>query len=416
MINSARLLIFLLIWGTALGSPVFGQLIVGQYEEEAPLGSWNAPGALSAAALGLGGTATALAFDTTCLIANPALLTRLPRFSAAVSGSRTSAALFRYGLVNTGVLDTYENPVAAWNCLDFAGFSFRTGGWTAGFSVHSGERYDRPPVDYSYQYGGRPLYNLKDRQSGFLRIGTFGLARRLGPSIGAGLALHFARGTLEREFEEQWIYSNVRITDERSRRFDGFSMTAGMTYDAARSLTLALVVSPPSTLNARSRSLLRYEAPLGRTDIRIAADTEDEIHRPWRVGAGAAFTPSAVFRLAAEITVVGWSAYRIRSFGEDLERSFRNTTTVRIGGEYRISQRIFGRSVFIPLRAGAFLDPQPMREPRSAYGHLTLGSGLESGPFRAAFAFSIGRERGSGHSLSVARGALSLGYEWGDGR
>lgn len=414
----SRLPVILLTCAAVAGlwSASYGQLIMGQYEEEAPLGSWNAPGPLTAASLGMGGVGMALVFDVSCLISNPALLARLPRFTATLGASRMSASLFRFGMVNTGVLVTSENPVAAFNNLDFAGFSIRSGAWTAGFSYHLAERYDRPTVDYLYESRGRPVYALNSRQSGHLRIGTFGLARRLGPSVGAGLALHIARGTWETAFEEHWIYNNVRITDDRTRRLDGMDVSAGLTWDIVPALTAALVFRSPSTLNSRSRSLLAYLAPLGGTDIRIASEAHDESRRPWLAGAGVAFTPSLDLRFAADVSVTGWAAYRLQSFSEFPERAFRNTVTVRAGAEYRIRQRLFGRSVAIPLRIGGAVDPQPMTNPLSAYRHLTLGSGFETGRIRAAFAFSTGRENGSGHALSAARGALSMSYEWGGER
>src|SRR5512136_1825422 len=82
--------------------PASAQLLLGQYEDEAPLGSWNLIGAPPAAAVGLGGALLARAWDPSVSLRNPALLTSLPRLSASVSASYGGASLFKYALVNTG--------------------------------------------------------------------------------------------------------------------------------------------------------------------------------------------------------------------------------------------------------------------------------------------------------------------------
>ena len=90
----------LFAWGSASA-----QLVVGQYEDEAPLGTWNSFGAPSAPSVGLGGTQFAWAWDVSASLANPALLLSLPQLAASLSGSYGTASMFRYALVNTGPVE-----------------------------------------------------------------------------------------------------------------------------------------------------------------------------------------------------------------------------------------------------------------------------------------------------------------------
>jgi hypothetical protein len=70
----------------AIAGPVSAQLVLGQYEDEAPLGTWNIFGAPSAPSVGLG-VSFVRATDPSISLTTPALLAGLPRFSIALSGS-----------------------------------------------------------------------------------------------------------------------------------------------------------------------------------------------------------------------------------------------------------------------------------------------------------------------------------------
>ncbi len=63
----------LLLWLFLL-SPAWSQLVLGQYEDEAPLRSWNQYGFLGATSLAVGGTRFAFATDCSTSLANPSLL------------------------------------------------------------------------------------------------------------------------------------------------------------------------------------------------------------------------------------------------------------------------------------------------------------------------------------------------------
>ena len=75
--------------------PASAQLVVGQYEDEAPLRTWNTFGIPSAPSVGLGGTQFARAFDSSVALVNPALLMSLPRYSVTLTGAWTWASMFK---------------------------------------------------------------------------------------------------------------------------------------------------------------------------------------------------------------------------------------------------------------------------------------------------------------------------------
>jgi hypothetical protein len=120
------------------------QLTLGQYEDEAPLRTWNSFGAATAASIGRGETILSQAGDCSAGLSNPALLAGLPKFTLSLSGSYGRNTLFRYSIVNTGVLVTKTNLGLGLFAIDFGGVSFRIKGWTFALTAALSEIYDRP--------------------------------------------------------------------------------------------------------------------------------------------------------------------------------------------------------------------------------------------------------------------------------
>ncbi len=153
------------------------QLVLGQYEDEAPLGTWNIFGAPSAPAVGLGGVQFARAWDSSVSLTNPALLLTLPRLSAFVSASYAVTTLFKYSLVNTGVVASSGNLAAGILGLDCGGLSFRSGKWALGVAVAVPESYGRPKIVVGSSDGVWSDRLTLD-QTGYLRIFHAGIACR----------------------------------------------------------------------------------------------------------------------------------------------------------------------------------------------------------------------------------------------
>jgi hypothetical protein len=74
------------------------------------------------------------------------------------------------------------------------------------------------------------------------------------------------------------------------------------------------------------------------------------------------------------------------------------------------SMRLFGAEMNVPFRAGFSYDPQPMVEHSSSYAYFTFGTGLHWGKFSLDAGMLLGKERGSGNSLSGKKFTLSLSF------
>lgn len=402
-----RLPIAVLAGCLALCGPAAAQLILGQYADEAPVGTWNILGAPSAPASALGGTQFARAWDVSATLANPALLVKLPRTLGSFSASYGVSSMYRYAMINTGVVSSQSNLSVGVLGVDHAGFAFRAGGWSFALAAAAPESYARPGI--VVQDGG---YQLTFDQSGFLRVFQAGVARRLSSRVSVGLGLNYADGRLDRTTVEQTsdILRILTITDDKHETYRGVYVSGGVTWEASAKLTAAAVVRSAYVKKGPATSLLRYEVPVSGTDLRIEAEAENSYHEPWVVGLGLAFRPAPAWNVTAETAWFGWSRYRGTYFDEPLDRTFRDVVKGGLGVEYRAPTSVSGRPAAIPLRLGVSFDPQPMTDVHSTYLALTFGTGLELARFAIDLAASFGRENGSGRGLKSGRVVLSMRY------
>jgi hypothetical protein len=396
-----------LILCLAAALPASAQLVLGQYEDEAPLASWNVFGAVSAPALGLGGIRIGRAFDSSVSTTNPALLLSLPRSSAGLTATYTAASVFRYSIVNTGVLSTGMNLSVGSFALETGTFACRFGGWAVAFTAGLLENFARPGVRLGPDLGG-----VEVEQSGTLRDWNVAAARRLGRRFSLGIGLNFIDGRLDRAVVEAWPQAGYTITDVKSERFRGFFVNAGLSAELSPSVSVSLAVRTPCLRTADGRSLVRYEA--SGTDIRIEAEARNEYRQPWVAGAGLDWRWSKAWSLAADLTYFGWSRYSVLYFDEPLTRNFRDVATASIGVEHGLKVRIGSKNALLPIRLGVAYDPQPMDSIHSSYLYLTLGAGFRLGPFAADLSGCFGRESGSGRALGAGRVALGLRYVFDD--
>jgi long-subunit fatty acid transport protein len=392
------------------------QLVLGQYEDEAPLRSWNTSGITLAASLACGGAGIAAAWDASAVLVNPALACALPRFTAAVSASHLSASLMRYSVLNTGVLSASGPLTDRSYGLDFGGLAVRLGNWAFAASADLAENYGRPLLEYRVEEQGAPVYSIRVEQAGWLRSFNLTAARTISRRLAAGLGLSLLRGELERTIEETFAADGVLIRDGRRQAFSGFCWNAGLTYAISARISGGLVFRAPFIKRAASRSLLEYRVPASGTDIAIAADEKDRYEQPWAAGAGISWRPAENLRVVSDVRFYKWSSYKASYFGESKERDFRDVWTAAAGVEYIGSYRMFGLNVRSPFRAGVAIDPQPMKTPKSTYFYLTFGSGLAFGRVRIDVAAALGRESGSGDGLSARRVAMTLSYDLGSDR
>ena len=134
----------LVFCGLVFQQPLSAQLVLGQYEDEAPFGTWNIYGIPTASGMALGNSFYTYGHDASSALENPALLQKLPSFTLTINLSLNSASFYKYGLVNTGVLTTEKAAAMGLYAADFAGMALSLGNWSAGLSFGNLEYFDRP--------------------------------------------------------------------------------------------------------------------------------------------------------------------------------------------------------------------------------------------------------------------------------
>ncbi|OGD29685.1 MAG: hypothetical protein A2Y56_12625 [Candidatus Aminicenantes bacterium RBG_13_63_10] len=396
----------------SLPSPARGQMVLGQYEEEAPLGTWNLFGSSGASALGRGASMFAPAADASVIFTNPALAARLPGLTVSVSGVFYSASLFRFGPVNTGPISSNENLPLDGVSLDFAALTWNFRGWVFGLGVALCEAYERPYVE-----AGASSYNAQFtfRQEGYLRAWNLSLGREVLPGLSLGMGFNLVSGRWEWSMEDSWNPPSqfVRITDERSRELGGSCLNGGLLWRISGRVSLAAAFRTPFSLSGRSRSLLRYEAPAAGTDIAIEAEGEDSFRRPAVVGIGLTWVVRGRLKVSGEAGWWNWSSYKATSFGEDLPRDFLDAWRAGAGLESMSTIRLFGQDIGIPWSLGLIYDRQPMKDGASAYFGYALGTGVQWKGAKLNVGAVFGFENGSGHRLVTTRLAVTMTVQTG---
>ena len=402
-----RLIVLLLLLSPVLITPLEAQLVLGQYEDEAPLGTWNLLGPASAQALGRGTWGFAQTGDTPAALVNPALLASLPKYTVTATGSYSWASLFRYSLVNTGVVASRGNLSAGYFGLDEGAVTVRRGRFALAVSAGLVEDYGRPGVFISEDGSSN---GLRVTQTGLLRDLGFAASARLGRGLAAGVGVHFVAGRLDREVVQRSaaVDGTVTITDEKHEKLRGIYVTGGLSWEASPRVSAALIVRAPYARKADAHSLLRYQVPATGTDIRTDAAAENTYRQPWVVGAGVSGRLTGTLSVTADVAWFGWSRYAVTYFDEPLARRFKDTVKAGAGLTKILTGRLFGSPAAFPLRLGLSFDPQPMRDPRSSYLGFSAGTGLRLGFVSLDAAVFYGRESGSGNSLTTARGALTV--------
>jgi long-subunit fatty acid transport protein len=411
---SKRLRAAILLFGLAFASfpPLArAQLVIGQYEEEAPFRTWNSFGPATASSLGRGGTCFAYASDSSASLSNPALLLLLPKWTATVNGSLHYASFYKYSLVNTGVLRSDGNTALSLYALDFLGASLHLGKWAFALTFGTNEFYDRPPAHAESSDGGTVFYSVGMTQEGILRNLNLSAASSINNWLSAGLGINVSMGNLRRGVVEQWTTADISITDRKTRDFQELYLNGGLLMNLADRVRLAAIFRTPYSRTSKNQSFLEYSAAVGKTDIRIEASSEDKVKQPLILGLGASYKILANLNAALDISYYNWSRYNINYFGETLERNFRDVLKIGAGMEFQSSFNLFGRRADSPIRLGLVYDPQPMKDPRSSYLSFTFGSGISWQNFGLDIGALIGRESGSGNSLEARKISVSLSVQ-----
>jgi hypothetical protein len=397
-----------LVLGAAL--PVRAQLLLGQYEPEAPFRTWNAFPYRSPAALGRGEASFAWPADAAAIPSNPALLFSLPKTTFVAAGSLGGASFFKFGPVNTGIFSSAGPVWLNVPAFDFAGATFRSGRLAVAASVHLAEVYDRPLAAYQFRSRDILQYEIRFEQTGWMRVANLSFGWRLGSRLDLGFGLNSAAGRLESTLTESWLNPGRTITDSKTHRYRGFFLNSGLVFRITPGIAAAAVVRAPFDKTAKSDSRVRYQAPAGGTDIVISGEADDVLRQPLMAGFGLTIELLDGLRVGADLSYFAWKTYEAAWFEEAQTRDFRNILRIGGGIEYTFRFRFLGASTEGLARAGVVDDPQPMKTPAAAYFGYTTGAGLRWRGFVIDFGFLSAAESGSGDGLKARRTALSLGY------
>lgn len=390
-----------------LPSHSWPQMILGQYEDEAPFRTWNTFGLTTASSLGLGETRLTFASDCSAALSNPALLSSLPKLMITLNSSLSSASFFKYSFINTGVLQSPGNISLSLLAFDFAGVSLRVKSWSFALSASLLESYNRPRALAEYS-----TYSLSFNQEGELKNINFSAGRKIFARLAAGIGLNFVYGNFKKDIIDNWTMPPITITDSLSHEFRGTYLNAGLLYELSARIRIAAIFQTPYSKESDSYSLKRYYSPEGNTDIKTEVSARSEYKQPLVTGLGLSYQFSPNLRLSSDIIFHQWSKYNVIYFEQEgeIERRFKDIVTIGAGIEHLTHVKLLGQEATVPLRAGLSYDPQPMKSPDSYYYYISVGTGLHCWKFCLDGSALFGRESGSGDSLSARKFALSLSF------
>jgi long-subunit fatty acid transport protein len=263
-------------------------------------------------------------------------------------------------------------------------------------------------------------------------IGALGLAYavEITPSISLGLTLNIWTDRLGWQNGWDATYSNHSTTTfgatnviqdtymtEEYSGFEGVNFNLGALWNINEHFTIGGVFKSPFTGD------LHYESKQDWASMDEDGNIKEEFHgsyseenklkMPMSYGIGAAWRFSDAFTMDLDIYRTDWSNYiMINSQGEEYnpidarpgsESNVKDTTQVRVGGEYLIINP--DKAWVIPIRGGIFYDPEPYPDEIKDFYGFSLGSGFgyKRYVFDAAYQFRWGNEVDTGTLIPTSK-------------
>ncbi|MFZ0242721.1 MAG: outer membrane protein transport protein, partial [Desulfobacterales bacterium] len=430
----ARRLYFLpLFLMLTLAAAVPIDAVAGTLFQQVGIASSPNPVGSGARALGMGGAFIGVADDATAASWNPAGLIQLEKPEITIVGEYTSrsedfSSDLRPEIANSGDIDTtslnyfaatlpfhfYRNMVASVNYQRLYDFT----------------REFNHRLDFT-QAGLDLLQNKHFRQDG--SVGALGLAGavEITPTLSLGATVNIWTDQLlwDNGWDETFTEigagtiggvpatTKTFIRDEYSR-FRGLNANIGLLWNVIPALTIGAVLKTPFKASVKHtfefRQTQTLAPPVDTVTTTSQALTEDvELEMPLSYGIGLAWRFSDALTVDVDVYRTLWSDYLLEDgrgnkfspiTGLPRDRSdVDDTTQVRLGAEYLF---IFpNRQLVVPLRAGAFYDPEPAQgKTRDFYG-IALGSGLAYKRliFDVAYNFRWGNDVDTGNLITTSR-------------
>jgi long-subunit fatty acid transport protein len=354
-----------------------------------------------ARAIGMGGAFIAIADDATAASWNPAGLVQLERPELSVVGDYVSRSA-DYSSSNDPETNT-SSKTDEFNLNYFsASYPFTYFNRNMVISINNQRLYDfKLSLDYNFETTAQapPMtvttsQHIQYSQDGY--VGALGLAYavEINPRLSFGLTLNIWTDDLwwQNGWEETLRFhsethltgpppipppsiTDVHIVDEYSD-FSGKNANFGVLWDMNKYLTIGAVVKIPFTATIHHRRK--------RIDTSTTFDEEVKLDMPMSYGIGIACRFSDLFTVDLDVYRTEWSEYTLTDGqGNELspitgrlrsESNIKDTTQVRIGGEYLFIQE--ERNLVMPLRAGFFYDPEAADGKVEDFYGFTIGSGI----------------------------------------
>ena len=373
-----------------------------------------------ARALGMGGAFIAVADDATAASWNPGGLVQLERPEASIVGdfsyreeALSSASQPEVG--NRSTLDTTR--------LNYLSFSFpffvldRNMVVSANYQrLYDFDRY----FGYSENLSGSVIGTEVNRyvQDGYLGAIGLAYAAEITPAFSLGVttnlwtdALGIRNGWQETLTSSSTITAlnlppiiplvppqqRVTTTQDDYRNFEGINWNFGLLWSINRYVTLGAVLKTPFAGDVDHRFSQTVVDGSGNLVSATRLVESGKLHLPLSYGAGIACRFSDRWSLGLDLYLTDWSDYYIQDGegnrfspidGRPLELSdVGDTTQVRFGTEYLF---LFPEKfIVIPVRFGAFYDPEPQQGGSKDFYGISVGSGIgyKNIVFDAAYVF-----------------------------
>lgn len=372
-----------------------------------------------ARAAGKGFAFIAVADDATAASWNPGALIQLERPEASIVGSYF-ARLEEQNVTEPGiVLDDQTLDGFSLNYLSVA-YPFTIFRRNVIISLNYQRLFDLDSkTDVISRFAGDAnvtgFQRVSSEQDGALFTISPAIAVQIAPTFSVGVAFNiwpdiFGNGWEQdvdvEGFEGRVPFGNSTVPFRSNGRieedfdFEGWNVTVGFLWTINHIFSVGGVFRSPfeAELTHKHKSSLDVTLTVpngngGTTEETVSSEldfTEKlDMDMPMSYGLGFAARVSDNLTLSLDVTRVHWSDFKMEQSTRDdallvengapsgrgaavLNGEADDTTTVRVGGEYLL----IGSTWVVPLRAGAYYDPEPSGDGTDDFYGFTLGSGL----------------------------------------
>jgi long-subunit fatty acid transport protein len=380
-----------------------------------------------ARAVGMGGAFIAVADDATAASWNPAGLVQLERPELSIVGDYVSRSADYSCLSHPEINNSTKSDEYNLNYFS-ASYPFSYLNRNMVVSINHQRLYDfKLSLDYRVEssfplgpYIQTTSQDIQYSQDGNLDALGLAYAVEMTPRLSVGVTLNVWTDKLwwqncwEEHLQAHIVnvvngfppsIDDVLIDDEYSD-FSGENANFGVLWDMNNYLTIGAVIKTPFTATIRHKHT-RADLPSENFEEEVKLDM------PMSYGIGIACRFSDQFTVGLDVYRTEWSEYTLKdSQGNEFspitgrpksESNIKDTTQVRIGGEYLFIQE--ERNLVVPLRAGFFYDPEPADEKVKDFYGISVGSGIGYKRFIFDMAYQLrwGHQVDSGNLIANSK-------------